>query len=190
MKKLVGIIAGLKMGMSSIVMGCALEVVSGGGFLVGLDRLSQQEIRLVREGEFRFDPVSGRFENDDVSLLSWQPDIATSKEFSLDRMLRQICLPTTEIEFVGNLSSGSATPVGGSFTKTQRIFDSKGEPHNLIFTFTRLPAGMNADNQVQYQTEITVDGGVIKRMDAGGTVLDSSGAPMIVTFNQRGQLNL
>lgn len=108
MKKLVGIIAGLKMGMSSIVMGSTLEVVGGGGFLVGVDRLSQQEIPLVREGEFQFDPLSGRFENEDVTLLSWNPNVSTMHAFNLERMIHQICMPTTEIELVGNLSSGSA----------------------------------------------------------------------------------
>lgn len=41
MKKLVGIIAGLKMSESSIVMGSTLEIVDGGGYLVGVDRFSQ-----------------------------------------------------------------------------------------------------------------------------------------------------
>jgi flagellar hook protein FlgE len=97
---------------------------------------------------------------------------------------------TTEVEFSGNLSSGSATPVGDSFTKTQRIFDSMGTPHNIIFKFTRLPAGSDSDNQIQYSTEVTVDGGSVKRTDATGAAIDSTGTPMILTFNQSGQMNL
>jgi flagellar hook protein FlgE len=97
---------------------------------------------------------------------------------------------TTEIEFSGNLSSGNATPLGNSFTKTQRIYDSMGTPHDLIFTFTRLAAGADADNQVQYSAEITVNGGTVKRGDAAGAQIDGVGAPMIVTFNQLGQFNL
>jgi flagellar hook protein FlgE len=98
--------------------------------------------------------------------------------------------PTTQVELQGNLSSSSATPIGVPFTKTQRIFDSMGTPHNLIFKFTRLPAGSDSDNEIQYSTEVTVEGGVVKRLDTTGAAIDATGSPMILTFNQSGQMNL
>ncbi|MBH1990044.1 MAG: hypothetical protein I8H80_02590 [Alphaproteobacteria bacterium] len=192
MKKLIKLIACLNIGASSIAMGSTLEVIDGGGYLVGVDRISQQEVRLVREGVFHYNPSTGEFENDEVALLGWSPDTitASNQDFNLERILKQVCLPTTEFEFYGNLSSGSATPVGESFTNTQRIFDNLGTSHNLIFTFKRLPAGLNADNRIQYSTEVTVEGGVVKRNDMSGAVIDLSDVPMIVTFNQCGLLNL
>ena len=190
MKKLIGIIAGLKMGVSSIVMGAGLEVVDGGGYLVGVDRFSQQEIRLVRKGEFHYNPSTGGFENEEVRLLAWSSESVIQRDSSLKLQTKQVCLPTTEIEFSGNLSSGSETPIGGTFTKIQRIFDNLGMTHNLVFTFTRLPAGTDSDNQVQYSTEITVDRGIVRRSDDLGSVFDFTEAPMIITFNNCGLLNL
>lgn len=96
---------------------------------------------------------------------------------------------TTEVEFSGNLSSGSGLAVGEAFTKTQRIYDSMGTPHNLVFKFTRLANGPNQDNQIQYSTEINVDGGIVKRAGGGGVAIDNTN-PMIMTFNQQGKLNL
>jgi flagellar hook-basal body protein len=115
---------------------------------------------------------------------------SSQRSFSLEHITRQVCLPTTEVELSGNLSSGGKTPVGSSFTKIQRIFDSLGSPHKLIFKFTRLPAGVCPDNRIQYSTEVTIKGGVIKRNDASGAVMDGTGTPMIISFNQNGQLNL
>ncbi|QOL19380.1 flagellar hook-basal body complex protein [Candidatus Bodocaedibacter vickermanii] len=190
MKKLIKLIACLNIGASSIAMGSTLEVIDGGGYLVGVDRISQQEVRLVREGVFHYNPSTGEFENDEVRLLAWSEETTRKRDFSVELLTKQVCLPTTEFEFYGNLSSGSATPVGESFTKTQCIFDNLGTSHNLIFTFKRLPAGLNADNRIQYSTEVTVEGGVVKRNDMSGAVIDLSDVPMIVTFNQCGLLNL
>lgn len=98
--------------------------------------------------------------------------------------------PTTEIEFSGNISSGASVPIGNDkFQKTQRIFDSMGTPHDIVFKFTRI-AGTDDDNKVQYSVAVTVAGGAVKRNDASGTTMDDTGAPMIVTFNENGQLNL
>lgn len=99
---------------------------------------------------------------------------------------------TSQIEFGGNLSSGEGTPVGGTFTKTQRIYDSMGTAHNLKFEFTRLdPAAYTTsdDNKVAYSLQITVDGGEVRRQGDAATI-DGGGQPMIVTFNDKGQLNL
>jgi hypothetical protein len=85
---------------------------------------------------------------------------------------------------------GLKFPIGGYFTKIQRIYDGVGTPHELIFTFTRLPAGADADNQIQYGTSITVNGVTVKRNDAAGAPIDSTGASMIMTFNKKGHFNL
>ncbi|MDP3935611.1 MAG: hypothetical protein Q8Q56_01255, partial [Alphaproteobacteria bacterium] len=147
MKKLIRVIASLKIGVSSIVIGAALE---GGGYLVGIDRPSNSELRLVREGSFEYNLSTGRFEDDEVVLLGWPFGLSSHRSFNLEHITRQVCLPTTEIELSGNLSSGKETPVGSSFIKRQRIFDSLGKPHKLIFTFTRLAAGLYHDNRIQY----------------------------------------
>lgn len=82
-------------------------------------------------------------------------------------------------------------PIGDDkFQKTQRVFDSLNNAHDVIFKFTRLPAGIDADNKIQYSVSITVNGGSVKRFDAIGSVIDTADAPMIVTFNDKGRLNL
>ena len=97
-------------------------------------------------------------------------------------------MTTTEIGFVGNLSSSSEIPVGGIFIKTQRIW-ANGISHDLCFSFTRLERGADRDNLIQYATVITVDGGTVRRNDVEGAIIGDD-TPMILTFNERGELNL
>ncbi len=189
--KIIKILAGLHFGVSSIAVGSALEVYGCDAFLLGVDHTNHTELRLVKEGIFHFDPLLGRLGNNEVDLLAWKPgDDLQDKEFNLEQITRQIFIPTTEIEWGGNLSSGAATPVGEAFVHTQCVYDGLGTPHTLTFKFTRLPAGLDADNKVQYSLEINSASCSIKRADSSGVEIDANGTPMIVTFNQNGQLNL
>ncbi len=69
---------------------------------------------------------------------------------------------TTKVEFRGNLSCGAATTPGESFTKTQRIYDVKGTPHNVIFQFKRLSDSVgDTNNQIKYaMTTVVADGSI------------------------------
>lgn len=180
-----------------------IAITGVNGFVITKNSLTPGEgqFGLKRGGAFNRNQ-QGYLEDKGVYLMGWpvgangnvRPGI--NKEVLDDLVPIQVnqvagvVRPTTEIEFSGNLSSGTATDVGQTFQKTQRIFDSMGTPHDVIFKFTRLAAGPNADNQIQYETEITVNGGIVKRNNAAGDPIDDTGNKMIVTFNQNGQFNL
>lgn len=180
-----------------------IAITGVNGFVITKNSLSQGDgqFGLKRGGAFSRNQ-QGYLEDKGVYLMGWPVGANGAIKPGINKEVLDDLVPiqvnqvagvvrqTTEVEFSGNLSSGAATPVGGSFTKTQRIFDSMGTPHNLIFKFTRLPAGADSDNQIQYSTEVTLDGGSVKRADASGSAIDSTGTPMIVTFNQSGQMNL
>jgi flagellar hook protein FlgE len=180
-----------------------IAITGVNGFVITKNSLTTGEgqFGLKRGGAFNRNQ-QGFLEDKGVFLMGWPVGANGAVKAGINQEVVDDLIPiqvnqvagvvrqTTEVEFSGNLSSGIATPVGGVFTKTQRIFDSMGTPHNLVFTFTRLPAGSDADNQVQYSTNVTVEGGVIKRNDGSGAEINASGTPMIVSFNQSGQFNL
>jgi hypothetical protein len=188
MKKIITLIACLNIGVSSIAMGATLEVVGGGSYLLGVDRQSQ-EIRLVRGGTFEYDQRTGRLGNQQVDLLAWENGIQERWGIDLERLMREKFNPTTKIEMSGNIASGYNLLIGQSFTKETYIYDSLKNRHSLKLKFTRLPAGTNADNRIQYAMEATVSGGTVKRDDTLGTTINSN-VPLVITFNQSGQLNL
>lgn len=95
---------------------------------------------------------------------------------------------TTLVGLKGNLSS--SIELGREFLKATTIF-VEGVPHALTFQFTRLTDGRESFNKVRYETIITVRDGVVRRNDASGLSLNSKdGAPLILTFNALGHLNL
>jgi flagellar hook protein FlgE len=180
-----------------------IAITGVNGFVITKNSLTTGEGQygLKRGGAFNRNQ-QGFLEDKGVYLMGWPVGANGAVKPGINKEVLDDLIPiqvnqvagvvrqTTEVEFSGNLSSGNSTPVGGSFTKTQRIFDSMGTPHNMIFKFTRLPAGSDGDNQIQYSTEVTVNGGSVKRTDASGAVIDSTGTAMIITFNQDGQMNL
>jgi flagellar hook protein FlgE len=188
MKKIITLIACLNIGVSSIAIGATLEVVGGGSYLVGVDRHCQ-EIRLLKGGAFEYDQRTGRLGNNETDLLSWQGDIQGQVGISLEHLMREKFNPTTKIEMSGNIASGCSFYIGQSFTKETYIYDSLKNRHSLKLKFTRLAAGTNADNRIQFAMEATVSGGTVKRDDTLGAAIDSY-VPVIITFNQNGQLNL
>ncbi len=146
----------------------------------------------------------GYLEDKGVFLMGWPVDSNGKVKSTVNKEVLDDLVPiqvnqvagvvrqTSSIEFGGNLSSGAETPIGGTFPKTQRVYDSMGTAHNIIFNFTRLPSGPDSDNQVRYSVEVTVDGGIVSRKDAANNdvPLDGTGSEMVVTFNQNGQVNL
>lgn len=70
------------------------------------------------------------------------------------------------------------------------MYDTLGTPHDVVFKFTRLPVGANANNIIQYSVTITVARGAVKRNDSSGTALDATCTPLIISFNEIAQLNL
>lgn len=180
-----------------------IAITGANGFVVTKNSLSANDgqFGLKRGGAFNRNQ-QGYLEHEGVYLMGWpvgsngnvkagiNTEVLDDLEPIQVNQVAGVVRATTEIEFSGNLSSGDFTPVGGVFKKTQRIYDSMGTAHNLIFTFTRLEAGDNADNQIQYEVDISLDGGKVKRGDASGASIDGEGQKMIVTFNQAGQLNL
>lgn len=118
---------------------------------------------------------------------------------------------TTKIEFRGNMSCGTDTAPGDSFTKTQRIYDVKGTPHNVIFQYKRLSdSTTDSNNQVKYAMTATVEGGSIDLVNADSSVVGTispdtafqaimddktnkdvanHATAYIVTFDQSGNVN-
>lgn len=180
-----------------------IAITGSNGFVITKSSLETGEgqFGLKRGGAFNRNQ-QGYLEDKGVFLMGWPVGANGNIKAGINKEVLDDLVPiqvnqvagvvrqTTEVEFSGNLSSGSATPVGGTFPKTQRIFDSMGTAHNLKFNFKRLAAGADANNQIQYEVEVTIDGGVVKRNTAAGDPIDGTGNKMIVTFNQNGQLNL
>lgn len=180
-----------------------IAITGVNGFVITKNSLDAGEgqFGLKRGGAFNRNQ-QGYLEDKGVYLMGWPVGSNGSVKQGINKEVLDDLVPiqvnqvagvvraTTEVEFSGNLSSGESTPVGGVFTKTQRIYDSMGTAHNLIFTFTRLAAGADSDNQIQYELDVTVHGGTVKRQDAAGAAIDATGQKMVITFNQNGQLNL
>jgi len=188
-----------------------VAITSHNGFVVTKNSLTQGEGQygMKRGGAFTRNQY-GYLEDKGAFLMGWPVGTNGTIREGINKEILQDTVPiqvnqvagvvraTTEVEFGGNLSSGNSMPVGSVFPKTMRIYDSIGSPHNLIFKFTRLGISngvdnrinLNDDNQIQYALEVTIDGGTVKRSDGAGDIVGAGGNPMIITFNQDGQLNL
>jgi flagellar hook protein FlgE len=180
-----------------------LAISGVNGFVVTKNSLNAGEgqFGLKRGGAFNRNQ-QGYLEDKGVFLMGWPVGANGTIKAGINQevvddlvpvqvnQVAGVVRPTTEIEFSGNISSGASVAIGNDkFQKKQRIFDSMGTSHDVIFKFTRI-AGTDDDNKVQYSVAATVNGGTVKRNDSSGTIMDATGAPMIVTFNKNGQLNL
>jgi flagellar hook protein FlgE len=180
-----------------------IAITNPNGFVITKNSLisGEGQFGLKRGGAFSRNQ-QGYLEDKGVFLMGWPVGANGSIKAGINKEVLDDLVPiqvnqvagvvrqTTEVEFSGNLSSGIATDVGQTFSKTQRVFDSMGTPHDVKFEFKRLPAGPNSDNQIQYEVEVTVVGGIVKRNNASGAEIGGAGQKMIVTFNEQGQLNL
>lgn len=122
--------------------------------------------------------------------LSSRSEVKDIDEEILARLPESALLKTTKvIGLQGNLSSSSNIVVGcPSFIKKVEIFH-KNKPHQLIFEFTRLKDADDRNNHIQYSTTISTPNGIIKRQSADGERIDRTGVPMVVTFDERGELS-
>lgn len=178
-----------------------IAISGANGFVVTKNStaLGEGQFGLKRGGAFNRNS-QGFLEDKGVYLMGWPVDAngrikaGVNQEILDDLVPIQVnqvagvVRPTTEVELSGNISSGVA--IGNSdFKRTQQVYDSLGTAHSLILKFTRI-AGTNPDNTIQYSVDITIDGGTVKRNDTAGSLMDTTGAPMIVSFNNKGEINL
>lgn len=188
-----------------------LAVASRNGSFIVRPDSGSSAIFLTRDGQFS-QSSEGYLGRDGLTLLGWPLETSGKIKAGINTEVADDLHPvqinsvsgvvreTSTVEFNGNISSNEdELSIGSTFNKTQRIFDSLGRPHNLVFHFKRIAASDVPDNAIQYEVTAEVAGGLIRRNSAAGTELGidnktdtpaDNSAPMILTFNQDGIINL
>lgn len=143
--------------------------IQGDGFFV-LDNGGQREY--TRAGNFNFDASGNLTASGGARVMGWSADATGTVDMStsiapLSIPLSQVIDPvvTSEVQLGGNLPADVA--VGESSTTTISVFDSLGNSHELLLTFTK-----NAANDWTLTGEI--DGTAVS-MSAPGVTFDSAG---------------
>lgn len=181
-----------------------------GSFLVKPDS-GVGAIYVTRDGQFTQNS-EGYLGRDGFTLLGWPLETSGKIKEGINievtddlhpvqiNSVSGVVRETSNVEFSGNISSNEEElSIGATFNKTQRIFDSLGRPHNLVFHFKRIAASSPPDNAIQYEVTADVSGGLVRRNSLSGTELGidnrtdtpaDSSTPMVVSFNQNGVFNL
>ncbi len=144
--------------------------IQGDGFFV-LDTAGSREY--TRAGNFSFDSDGNLVGNNGTRVMGWLADSTGVIDMSasiqnLQIPLSQVIDPviTTTVEVGGNLPAD--TPVGEAATTSIPVFDSLGNPHELLLRFTN-----NAPNDWTLTGEI--DGNAIT-VSAGNVTFGPDGA--------------
>lgn len=147
--------------------------INGNGFFVVQNRGVQQ---LTRTGDFSLDASGNLVTSDGQNVMGYPADGATTNTNSSLVALKvpvgstETPNPTSNFSITGTLDS--TTAVGGSFSRTQQMYDSLGQTHEVSMTFTK-----TASNQWSYNFSLP-----------SGESSSTTGTTGTLTFNTNGTL--